>query len=109
MPKRLLRKWSSGIYFHSYNIKLTVVFRQQNLNNGFLKYFRALVEGVFLHHISSLQITNFQLQIGVKVNKALKLGHDGISHAAIDMVRFIVIFLTNYGFLFNILLRIQIL
>ena len=39
-----------------------------------------------MHHISSSQITNLQLQIGVKVNKALKLGHDGISHAAIDMV-----------------------
>ena len=39
-----------------------------------------------MHNISSSQITNLQLQIGVKVNKALKLGHDGISHAAIDMV-----------------------
>ena len=42
----------------SFNIKLTPIFRKQYL----------------------------QLQIGVKVNKALKLGHDGISHAAIDMV-----------------------
>ena len=31
-------------------------------------------------------LPNFREKIGVKVNKALKLGHDGISHAAIDMV-----------------------
>ena len=28
-------------------------------------------------------LPNFREKIGVKVNKALKLGHDGISHAAI--------------------------
>ena len=31
-------------------------------------------------------LPNFREKIGVKVNKALKLGHDGICHAAIDMV-----------------------
>lgn len=31
-------------------------------------------------------LPNFREKIGVKVNKALKLGHDGISHSAIDMV-----------------------
>ena len=31
-------------------------------------------------------LPGFREKIGVKVNKALKLGHDGISHAAIDMV-----------------------
>ena len=31
-------------------------------------------------------LPGFREKIGLKVNKALKLGHDGISHGAIDMV-----------------------